>query len=83
MEKILDDILVVNLSQQCDLPEGSAWESFALDFKVEFLDGHNLLGILVLGLVDLSVGSLANVCKLGVDIKCALSKPTLHPTYYY
>lgn len=46
-----NDVIILQLLEQTDLPDGRAWHTFVLSFEPNLLQGHNLAGVVVLGLV--------------------------------
>ena len=71
-----DDVWVLQLLEQRDLPDGSAGHALGLDLQPNLLQGHKLICYLVLGLVHNSVRSFTNLLYLleVVHVVCHLIK---------
>ena len=58
-----DDVRVLQLAQQRDLPDRRAGNALVLCLETHFLERDDLAGAAVLGLVDDAVGALAELGK--------------------
>lgn len=57
---------MAELAEEGDLAEGGGGDSFVLDLETDALEGDDLVGGLVPGLVDDAIGSLSEVGLAGL-----------------
>jgi hypothetical protein len=64
-----DDVRVLQLLEQRDLPDRSRGDALLLRLEPDLLHGHNLARLLVLSLEDDAVGALANLLDLHIVLQ--------------
>lgn len=60
---LLDDVGVLQVFEEGDLSDGRTGHTIVFFLEPDFLDGHNLVGLGVLRLVDNTIGSLTQLLE--------------------